>query len=487
MERLSGLDASFLYLETPSQVMNVAAILQLDPSTVVGGYSFDKMRNEMARRVTAMPSLRRKLADSLTNVDHPVWIEDDDFRIERHVHRIAVPSPGRVQELAQMCGHLIGQVLDRKKPLWDLWVLEGMEDGKIAVMLRMHHAGVDGATVADILGELATLTPEPPELDVEKMARTAGPASRRDMAVGGAVNYFLQRPVAALKLIPKTIPVPFEWIRKVRSGEGMPAPFLAPRTRFNAPLSPRRSIALTQLPLDDVKKVKDHFGVKMNDVVLAMAGGALREYLAAHDELPTDPLVGMVPVSVRGAEEKDLVETGTNKVTGMFTRLPSDVEDPLERLREAGVYATIAKQHLQDIDANILRGFAEFAPGNSMGALMRLYGDRRLSALHPPVFTAIVSNVAGPAFDMYMLGGRVESVYPLAPIFHGLGLNMTVFSSAGKLNVGLLTCSDIAPDISTMTQAFHDQLDLLLAAVERGEQLPEPASEPEPEPEPTEG
>lgn len=263
----------------------------------------------------------------------------------------------------------------------------------------------------------------------------------------------------------------------------MPAPFLAPRTRFNAPLSPRRSIALTQLPLDDVKKVKDHFGVKMNDVVLAMAGGALREYLAAHDELPAEPLVGMVPVSVRGAEEKDLVESGTNKVTGMFTRLPSDVEDPLERLREAGVYAGIAKAHLKDIDANILRGFAEFAPGSSMGALMRMYADRRLSGLHPPVFNAIVSNVAGPAFDMYMLGGRVESVYPLAPIFHGLGLNMTVFSSAGKLNVGLLTCSDLAPDISTMTQAFHDQLELLLAAVERGDQLPEPT----PESEPTEG
>ncbi|MCF8607686.1 wax ester/triacylglycerol synthase family O-acyltransferase [Gordonia sp. HY442] len=471
MERLSGLDASFLYLETSSQVMNVATILQLDPSTVPGGYSFAAMRAEMARRVTALPSLRRKLADSLTNVDHPVWIEDDDFRIERHVHRIAVPSPGRVEELAQACSHLIGQVLDRKKPLWDIWILEGMADGKIALMLRMHHACVDGATVADLLGELATATPEPPELDPERVATTAGAASRRDLAVGGAVNFFLQRPVAALKLVPKTVPVPFEWFRRVRSGQGMPAPFLAPHTRFNAPLSSRRSIALTQLPIADVKRVKDHFGVKMNDIVLALAGGALREYLQAHNELPDAPLVGLVPVSVRGAEEKDLVESGTNKVNGMFTRLPSNVADPLERIRVAREYASLSKAHFHEIDDNILRSFAEFAPGNSMGAIMRLYGDRRVAALHPPVFNAIISNVAGPSSEMYMLGGRVESVYPLAPIFHGLGLNMTVFSAGTELNVGLLTCTDLASDISAMARAFHDQLALLLDAVDRGETL----------------
>ncbi|WP_132993103.1 WS/DGAT/MGAT family O-acyltransferase [Gordonia zhaorongruii] len=468
MQRLSGLDASFLYLETPSQVMNVAAIMQVDPTTVPGGYTFDGLRNEMARRVTAIPSLRRKLSDSLANVDHPVWVEDDDFRIERHVHRIAIPSPGRVEEMAQMCGHLVGQVLDRKKPLWDLWVLEGMEDGKIALMLRMHHAGVDGATVADILGELATAAPEPPELDPAKMAESAGSASRRDMAVGGAANYFLQRPIAALKLIPKTVPLPIDWFRRVRSGAGMPAPFLAPRTRFNAPLSPRRSLALTQLPLDDVKRVKNHFGVKMNDVVLALAGGALREYLDENGELPDEPLVGMVPVSVRGADEHDLVESGTNKVSGMFTRLPSQIADPVERLRVAGEYANQSKDHHQEIDANILRSYAEFAPGNTMGAVMRLYADRRMSGLHPPVFSTIVSNVAGPASKMYMLGALVEAVYPLAPIFHGLGLNITVFSSAGKLNVGLLTCSDIAPDIWAMARAFHDQLDLLLGEVEAG-------------------
>ncbi|WP_440713062.1 WS/DGAT/MGAT family O-acyltransferase [Gordonia sp. FQ] len=466
MERLSGLDASFLYLETPSQVMNVAAIMQIDPGTIPGGYSFEKMRGEMARRVKGLPIFRRKLADSLTNLDHPVWVEDEDFVIERHVHRIAIPSPGRIQEVAQMSSHLIGQELDRKKPLWDLWVMEGMAQGRVALLLRMHHASVDGATVADILGQLATLSPEPPELDPELVATTAGSAPRGELAVGGAFNFFVHRPVAALKLIPKTVPVPFEWIKRVRSGDGMPAPFLAPRTRFNAPLTPRRSLALTQLPLADVKRVKDHYGVKMNDVVLAMTGGALRDYLAEHDELPEEPLVGLVPVSVRGADEGDLVVAGTNKVTGMFTRLPSLVADPVERIRVAGIYANQAKAHHQDVDPNMLRAFAEFAPGNTLGALMRIYADRRLSVLHPPVFNTVISNVAGPSFDMYFLGGKVESVYPLAPIFHGLGLNMTVFSAAGMLNVGILTCADLTTDIWDLASAFHAQLDLLTAAVD---------------------
>ncbi len=473
MERLSGLDASFLYLETPSQVMSVAAILQLDPSTIPGGYTFERMRAEMARRVKGLPIFRRKLADSLTNLDHPVWVEDDDFDIERHVHRIAIPSPGRVQEVAQMCSHLVGQELDRKKPLWDMWVMEGMERGRIALLLRMHHASVDGATVADILGQLATVSADPPELDPELVATTAGEAPRTEMALGGALNFFVQRPVAALKLIPKTVPVPVEWIKRVRSGDGMPAPFLAPRTRFNAPLTPRRSIALTQLAMDDVKCIKNHFGVKVNDVVLAMVAGALRDYLAAHDELPDDPLVGLVPVSVRGADEGDLVVAGTNKVTGMFTRLASNVADPTERIHMAGIYANQAKAHHQDVDPNMLRAFAEFAPGNTLGAFMRLYADRRLAGLHPPVFNAVISNVAGPDFDMYFLGGKVESVYPLAPIFHGLGLNITAFSAGGVLNIGLLTCADITPDIWKLCDAFEAQVDEMLAAVQQDLEHPQ--------------
>ncbi|AZG45693.1 WS/DGAT/MGAT family O-acyltransferase [Gordonia insulae] len=464
MQRLSGLDASFLYLETRSQLMHVIGLIEIDPSTMPGGYSFPKLRDELERRISALPNFRRKLDNSVLNIDHPVWIEDDDFDIERHVHRVGVPAPGSVLELTELCAHLAGQTLDRGKPLWELWVIEGLADGKVAAMLRMHHAGVDGVTSADLLAQLCTMTPEAPDLDVEKIHQTAGGSSRTTMAVTGAVNYFVQRPIAMAKLIPGTVGVPVGWLRRTRSNTAMPAPFRAPRTRFNAPITPHRSLALTQLSLDDIKRVKNRFGVKINDVILAITGGAMRSYLEEHGELPEQPLVAMVPVSVHGADESSLVTGGTNKVTGMFTQLPTDLDDPVERVEQAATFARTSKDHHADIDANILRAWAQFAPGTTMSTLMKLYGDRGLALSHPPIFNVLVSNVAGPDFPVYFLGSRVTGVYPLGPIFHGLGLNITVFSADGHINVGILACTDHAPDVWAIAHAFDEELKQLLEA-----------------------
>jgi len=464
MERLSGLDASFLYLETRSQLMHVIGLVEVDPSTVPGGYSFTKMRSELERRVSAMPTFRRKLDNSMLNIDHPVWIEDDDFDIERHVHRVAVPGPGGAGELAELVGHLAGQTLDRGKPLWELWIIEGMANGRITAMLRVHHASTDGVTSAEMLSQLCTLTPEAPDLDPDKLLETAGPSSRTTIAVTGAMNFFLGRPVAMAKLLPGTLGVPFDWLRRSRSDSAMPSPFRAPRTRFNAPITPHRSIALSQLSLEDVKRVKNRFGVKINDVVLAMVGGAMRTYLTDHDELPDQPLVGMVPVSVHDANEKDLVVEGTNKVTGMFTLLPTDIDDPVQRVEAAAEYSRTSKDHHQTIDGNILRGWAQFAPGVTMANLMKFYGDRKLASAHPPIFNVLVSNVAGPDFPLYFLGAKVTGVYPLGPIFQGLGLNITVFSADGHLNIGIVSCTDQTPDPESIASAFDDQLKQLLAA-----------------------
>ncbi|UPG67505.1 WS/DGAT/MGAT family O-acyltransferase [Gordonia hongkongensis] len=463
MQRLSGLDASFL-LETRSQLMHVIGLFEIDPSTMPGGYRFDKLRAEMERRIAAIPAFRRKLDNSLFNIDHPVWIEDEDFDIERHVHRVGVPAPGGAGEVAELCGHLAGQTLDRGKPLWELWIIEGLADGRVCAMLRMHHAGTDGVTGAEMLAQMCTLTPEPPDLDAEKVGESAGPSSRVAMAAGGAVNYFVQRPLAMAKLLPRTLSVPVGWFRRAQQDSAMPAPFRAPRTRFNAPITPHRSIAVTQLSLDDVKRVKDHFEVKLNDVVLAMVGGALRTYLLGHDELPDRPLVGMVPVSVHGADEKDLVVEGTNKVTGMFTLLSSDEPDPVARLRKQAELSRTSKEHHAEIDANILRSWAQFAPGTTLSTAMKIYGDRNWASAHPPVFNVLVSNVAGPDFPLYFLGARVTGVYPLGPIMHGLGLNITVFSADGNLNIGIVGCTDQTPDPWAIANAFDDEIKQLLAA-----------------------
>ena len=457
MERLSGLDASFLYLETRSQLMHVVGVIEIDPSTMPGGYSFHAMRDELSRRISAMPNFRRKLDNSLLNIDHPVWVEDADFDIEKHVRRVGVPAPGGERELTELIGHIAGRELHRSKPLWEMWVIEGMANGNVAVVLRMHHANVDGVTSAEMLSQLCTITPEPPQLDADKIKETAGGTSRLTMAVGGALN-FVQRPLALARLLPGTVKVPIGWAKRAMEGSAMPLPFQAPGTPFNAPITPHRSLALTQLPLDDVKRVKDRYGAKINDVVLAIAAGALRSYLQNHGGLPDRPLVAMVPVSVHGSDETALVETGTNKVSGMFTQLATDVDDPVERVERAAELARRSKDHHADIDANILRAWAQFAPGEILQQLMKSYGGRKLSALHPPVFNVVVSNVPGPPLPLYYLGARVVGVYPLGPIFHGLGLNISVFSVDKSINVGLLGCTELVPDIDKLAHSFEDEL-----------------------------
>ncbi|GAA4394937.1 WS/DGAT/MGAT family O-acyltransferase [Tsukamurella soli] len=505
MERLSGLDASFLYLESRTQLMNVCGIIELDPSTVAGGYRFEALRDELARRVTAMPAFRRKLYETVVNVDHPVWVEDTEFDIEAHVHRVALPAPGGEKELADLCAHVAGLPLDRARPLWEMWVIEGLavpgersdgesstgersdgetgtgersdgetgtgersdgesETGRIGVMIRMHHAGVDGVTGAGLLAQLCSLTPEPPDLDEALVEKSTGSAPVLELAAEGVANV-LKRPLSLVSLVPRTAAVPLRWIARSRRGEAMPAPFSAPRTPFNGTVGPHRAIAFDQIPLADVKRIKEHFAVKVNDVVLAACSGALREFLAGQDALPDQPLVAMIPVSVHGAEVDDSLVQGTNKVTGMFTRLATDVADPQGRLEAVRRRAATAKEHHGEIDANILRSWAQFAPAMLMSAAAKVYGERNLAELHPVLYNLVVSNVPGPDFPLYFLGAQIKSMYPLGPVFHGTGLNITVFSADGQLNVGVIADKKQVPDPWPLVRAFRREIDALLTAI----------------------
>jgi len=463
VERLSGLDASFLYLESRSQLMHIVGLIELDPDTVEGGYSFEKMRDVLDRRIAGLPTFRRKLRDSILNIDHPVWVEDRNFDIESHVHRVAVPPPGGRHELADFCAHIAGVPLDRSKPLWEMWVIEGLADGKIAVLLRMHHASVDGVSAADLLAKLCTITPDEPELDEEAMAQSAGDASLAGLAVDGALQV-ARRPLSFARLLPKTAQVPFDWISRARRNEAMPLPFRAPRTPFNKSITGHRSLAYTQVSLTDVKRIKDHFGVKINDVVLSVCAGALRSYLDDLGELPDQPLVAMVPVSVHGDNDDDLVTQGTNKVTGMFTKLATDIADPIERITTVGEQVRKSKEHHGSMDSNLFRGWAQFVPPATIGMAMRLYASQELADRHPVIYNLVISNVAGPNLPMYYLGAKIEGMYPLGPVFHGAGMNITVFSLDGHLNVGVIACKELVPDPWPLMQAFEDEVKALLAA-----------------------
>lgn len=461
MQRLSGLDASFLYLESESQPMHVCSILELDTSTMPGGYTFDRFRDALSLRLAAMPELREKLADSPLNLDHPVWVDDKDFQIDRHVHRIGLPPPGGRAELSEICGHIAALPLDRGRPLWEMWVIEGVAAGAastgscLAVMIKVHHAGVDGVTATNLMSQLCTTEAEAP---APEPVRGVGEGSGWRIAAGGLLR-FATRPLRLANMVPETISSLLDTLQRAREGLTMARPFAAPPTVFNARVSGRRIVAYAELDLQDVKAVKDHFGITVNDVVMALVSGVLRQYLADRNLLPATSLVASVPVSVHGKSGRP----GRNQVSGMFARLHTEIDDPVQRLTAIAAANSVAKQHSSAIGATLLQDWTQFAGPAVFGAAMRVYAMTRLTE-SLPVHNLVVSNVAGPQVPLYLLGCEVQAMYPLGPIFHGSGLNITVISLNGSLDIGLNACPDLLPDLWEMADEFLVVMEELLAA-----------------------
>lgn len=461
MQRLSGLDASFLYLETAAQPLHVCSILEIDSTTIPGGYTFDRLREALTQRIKAMPEFREKLSDNRLNLDHPVWVEDKEFDVDRHLHRIGLPSPGGRAEIGEICGHIAALTLDRSRPLWEMWVIENVagtdenEGGRLAVLTKVHHACVDGVTGANLMSQLCTTEADAPPPDP---VDGVGGGSDIEIAVSGAIK-FVTRPLKLFNVVPSTLSTVVDTVRRARSGPHMAAPFNAPKTRFNATINGRRNVAFAQLNLEDVKTVKNHFGVKVNDVVLALVSGVLRRYLLDRGELPDSSLVAMVPVSVHDKSDRP----GRNQVSGMFSSLQTNIEDPAERLKAIAAANSAAKQHSSAIGATLLQDWSQFAAPAVFGIAMRVYAASRLTSARP-VHNLVVSNVPGPQVPLYFLGARVKAMFPLGPIFHGSGLNITVMSLGGGLDVGLISCPELLPDLWDMADDFHVALDELLAA-----------------------
>jgi diacylglycerol O-acyltransferase / wax synthase len=455
VDRLSGLDASFLYFESNTSLMHVCGLLVLDPATMPEGYDFLRVRDALRRRVGDTPAFRRKVHNPILNLDHPVWVDDDDFDIEHHVRHATVPAPGGREELARLCGDIAGQPLDRSRPLWEMWVIDGLADGSVAVMTKMHHATVDGVSGASLVSELCSLEPDAPPMagSTRPVPAAKRPRDAR-IALDGALR-MARRPVKFARLLPPTVRVLPAWIGRARSGRAMPAPFTAPRTSFNGTITGHRSVAFVRMDLADVKAVKNAFGCTVNDVVLTMCSGALRRYLSDRNELPESSLVAMVPVSVHGRSDAP----GTNKVSGMFTSLASDVVDPVERLRVIAEQNRVAKEHHRTLSASLLQDWAQFAAPNTFGLAVRLYSKLRLAEHHPVIHNLVISNVPGPPMPIYFMGARITGFHPFGPVFHGAGLNITVLSNDGHLDVGLIACRELAPDL----WALADDLPLALA------------------------
>lgn len=463
MERLSGLDATFLYMETPSLHMHVSMAAVFDPTTVPGGYSFEKVRDLVSERLSQAPIFRRRVMQVPFRLDHPYWVEDPDFDIDYHMRRAALPAPGGIEELAEFVGDVCSRQLDRAKPLWEMYIVEGLEDGRIGVVTKIHHCTIDGVSGAELLGELFDLEADPAPRPAPDELPRQGPSVPSDVELlARAVAARTTRPLRIGRLAYRTGKA-FLDVRRVRqSSEGGRAalPLTTPRTSLNATITAHRRVAFSTISLDDVKRVKNALGTTVNDVVLAVCTGALRRYLEDGDELPEDPLVATVPVSVQGATQ----QKSANKVSAMFVALPCRIDDPVKRLETIRDSTKGAKEEHKALGAEVLLDWAEHATPNVFSAAARAYTRFRLAERHRPIHSLVISNVPGPDFALYLGGSEMMAGFPLGPVMDGAGLNITVMSYRGVLNWGIMACRETVPRAAEFASYIPAALDELLAS-----------------------
>ncbi|MDQ3461612.1 MAG: wax ester/triacylglycerol synthase family O-acyltransferase, partial [Actinomycetota bacterium] len=462
MERLTGLDAAFLYIENPTNHMHVAMTMVLDPSTVPGGYSFEGIKEFIGGRLHLVPPFRRRLVEVPLNLAHPVWIEDPDFDLDFHIRRIGCPAPGGRRELGEMAGQIASTPLDRTRPLWELWVVEGLKQVRIGVVTKVHHAAIDGASGAELMVHLFDLEPGPSDLP-PPVERELDHIPNDLELLGHAAASRFRKTVALPKLIGETV----QAVNRVVQGRRDPdtpvgaAPLGAPNTSWCGPLSPLRTVGFARVPLDDVRALKTAFGCTVNDVVLGLCAGTLRGYLLDRDELPEEPLVAACPVSVRPEGET----SAGNKVSAMFTTLDTHLADPAERIRAIQACTVGAKQEHLAVGADMLQNWAEYAAPNTFNLASRLYASWGLAGSHRPIHNVIISNVPGPAFPLYYAGAEMVAAYPMGPVMEGVGLNITVLSYRGSVDFGFMVDRELVPDVWNIADRVKDALAELQVAV----------------------
>lgn len=460
MQRLSGQDAFFLYRETPTTHQHTLKVAIYEPPTPLPSYA--EIKAGVERHLHLMPPLRRRLVWVPFGLHHPVWIEDPDFDLDFHVRRAGVPPPGGPRELDEMIAEIASHALDRSHPLWELWVLEGLEGGRQAAVLKVHHAVADGVAAAALIDHTAVRSaaaqPRPPERPWQPERVPSGWRLVRD----ALIDWF--RLLARLPAVVATTARGLHRLFAARRAAKIVAPLAydTPDTPFNKALRARRAFATTSLSLDECKRVKEAFGVTLNDVILALCGGSLRRWLTARDAAPLRPLIASIPV---GADEAgDAPRLYGNRVAYFQTALRVDLADPVERLLATREITLEAKRQLEIIGRRTAGDWMEYLPSIPYTLVRRLHSHFRLADLYPSPSNLVVSNVPGPRAPLYWSGARLVELYSVGPLSEGIGLNMTVWSYCDRMYCALLGCLEQIPDPHTITAGLHDELRALLDA-----------------------
>jgi len=472
MQQLSGLDASFLAMETANTTGHVGGLSLLDPSDAPAPLTLARLTEVMAERLPLVPVLRRKLLNAPFGLDQPYWVDDPDFDIEYHIRELALPRPGSDAQLTEQVARLHARPLDKTRPLWEIYLITGLARRRIAVYTKIHHAAIDGVSGAELLTVLLDLSPDGREIPASAPFRPAAAPNRAVLSVLAAAR-LAWRPVQTVRLTggvvrvlpalaPALSPVVGGLLGLDRGDGGVihTAAGRAPGTPFNQPITPHRRVAFRSVPLDEVKAVKNAFGFSVNDVVLAMCAGALRRWLADHEALPEQPLIAMIPVSVRDPASKGALG---NKVSAMLAALPTNAPDPENRLELAHAATQIAKAQQAAIPQGLVDQISDFAlPALTARAARVVFATGLLHRLPP--FNVTISNVPGPNVPVYLCGAKLLAHYPVSVITAGQGLNMTVVGYLGKLHFGLTSCRELVPDLETLASYLVDELELLAKA-----------------------
>jgi WS/DGAT/MGAT family acyltransferase len=467
MQRLTGLDATFLYMETPSIHMHVASTAVFDPSTVPGGYSFDKVKQLVEERLPLLPPFRRVVKPIPFELHHPLWLEDPHFDLDYHVRRAALPAPGGPTELAEFAAEAMSRPLDRTRPLWEMYVIEGLENGLIATVTKVHHSAIDGVSGAELTVNLLDLQPEPSPVPEPETPWEPDKIPSDIELVGFAINSLIRQPILGFTALRRTVETVLQTRRRNRLPDITPPPgyFSAPRTSINGSITPWRRVAFTEVTLDDIKMVKNALGGTVNDVVLALCSGALRQYFAEQGETLDSSLQAMVPISVRTEDQKG---TMGNQVSSLLVSLASDIEDPVERLRAISQGTTGAKEQEKAIGAATLTSeWAEFAAPALAARAARLYSRTKIADRTRPLFNVTISNVPGPNFPLYSAGARMVAMYPMGPIMDGGALNITVMSYMGSVYFGLVADRDAVPKVADIARYIEGALSELKKAADQ--------------------
>lgn len=448
---LSGLDAAFVYLEAAGTPMHIGGLMLLEKPKVGRAGFTPRLRAHLQERLPGAKALRRVLEPAPWALDHPHWVQATDFDLDQHLSTHRLPKPGTPAQLLALVARLHAVPLDRNKPLWALHVIEGLADGDVAVFSRLHHALLDGQGAVALARALLDIAPGVP------IPAPPKPHAATQKAVGPSAFAWVS---SALMGLPQTLrdtwsaaPQAIERLRE--------AVMLAPRTPFNVQVGPGRRLAVGSLPLADLRRIAKSFGVSLNDVVMAICGGALREYLQRHKALPKASLLAAMPISLRGAGDGE----ANNQVSMVQCALRTEIADPLARLKAIAESTRRIKQDVGRLRDFIPTDFPGLAAPLWASGLSRVWASGHLAERLPPLANLVISNVPGAPVPLYLARARVRANYPVSIVTHGLALNITVQTYAAQLDIGIVCDRDAVRNPAALVRAIERATNALLTKI----------------------